>query len=74
MYKTDRKVFFSKVATSKVYFSKWQLPSCAISQAATSQVYPSQRSAPTAVWELAHLIGKLPVRKLSLGKSPLGKH
>ena len=32
----------SQVATSQGYFPKWQLPKCAISQAATSQVCPSR--------------------------------
>ena len=38
---------FSQVATSQDYFPKWQLPKCAISQAATSQVFPSPSVQPT---------------------------
>ena len=37
---------FSQVATSQGYFPKWQLHKWAISQAATSQVYPSRRVRP----------------------------
>ena len=33
---------FSQAATYQRYFPKWQLPRCAISQAATSQVCPSR--------------------------------
>ena len=37
---------FSQVATSQGYISNWQLVKCAISQAATSQVYPSRSARP----------------------------
>jgi len=33
-----------QMATSQGYFPKWQLPKCAISQVATSQVCPSHSS------------------------------
>ena len=36
----------SQVATSQGYFPKWELPKCAISQAATSQVCPSRSARP----------------------------
>ena len=39
--KMDFPKAFSHVATSKGYFSKWQLPKSANSQAETSQVCPS---------------------------------
>ena len=43
---------FSQVGTSRKYFPNWQLPKCAISQAATSQVYPSRSARPPiAVFE-----------------------
>ena len=38
---------FPQVATSQGYFPKWQLPKCAISQAATSQVCPSRSAQPS---------------------------
>ena len=60
-----------KVATSQGYFPMWQLPKCAISQAATSQVCPRRSARPplqpvapqrakpnlleVAAWEIAHL-------------------
>jgi len=46
------------VATSHGYFPKWQLPKCAISQAATSQVCPSRSALPPAqpiLWEIENL-------------------
>ena len=39
---------FSQVATSQRYFSKFQLPKCAIFQVSTSQVYPSRSNLPLA--------------------------
>ena len=39
---------YSQAATLNGYFSKWQLPKCAISQAATSQVCPSRSARPPA--------------------------
>ena len=38
---------FSQETTSQGYFPKWQLPKCAISQAATSQVCSSSSACPT---------------------------
>ena len=38
---------FPQVATSQGYFPKWQLPKCAISQAATFQVCPSHSTWPS---------------------------
>ena len=35
-----------QAVSSHGYFQKWQLPNCAISQVATSQVYPSCRAGP----------------------------
>jgi len=37
---------FPQVATSQGYLPKWKLPKCAISQAATSQVFPSCSARP----------------------------
>ena len=37
---------FSQVATAKGYFPKWQLPKCAVSKAATSQVCPNPNARP----------------------------
>jgi len=39
---------YSQVTTPQGYFSKWQLPKCAISQAGTSQVCPSRSARPSA--------------------------
>ena len=56
---------FSQVASSQVYFPKWQLPKCAISQAATSQS------------SIAAALGSQPVLAAALGPIcpfwPLGK-
>ena len=46
---------FSQVETSQGYFPKWQLPKCAISQAATSKVF------------LAAALGPKPVQDAELG-------
>ena len=47
---------FSQVSTSQGYLPKWQLPKCANTQAATSQVVPSR-----SAWEVA--LGKMPMGK-----------
>ena len=62
---------------------KWQLPKCAISQTATSQVSPRpiqyslQRIRVPNLWNCRFRncsFGKLPLGKLSIGKSPWGRH
>ena len=41
---------FYQVATSQVYFPKWQFSKCAIFQAGTSQVCPSRSARPSACY------------------------
>ena len=57
---------FSQAVTSQEYFPKWQLPKCAISQVATSQVFPSRSVWPQPV--LAAALG--PLSPPSLGARP----
>ena len=61
MLGTFRKDFF-QVATSQGYYPKWQLPKCAISQAATFQVCPNRSARPS-----------LQLPSLTFGKLTLGK-
>ena len=67
----------SHVATSQGYFPMWQLPKCAISQAATPILSPALGShcilRRLRRPNLTFWIGKLPLGKLSLVKSHLGK-
>ena len=69
---------FSKAETSQEYFSKWQLPKCVITQAATSQVcscpcarplaHPSRSARPHCSL-MRHIIGPSnPFENLLLGK------
>ena len=48
---------FSQARTSQVYFPKWQLPKCSISQAATSQVCPRRSAPPPLQPVLASALG-----------------
>ena len=75
---------FSQASISQWYFPKWQLLKCTISQAATSQVWPSREcSVPVKAcgasegltWPLGSCcLGNCTFWKLPLGKSPLGKY
>ena len=49
---------FSQAETSHGYFPKWQLPKCAISQAATTQVCPNRNARPSQP-VLAELLGPI---------------
>ena len=70
---------FSQARTSQVYFPKWQLPKCSISQAATSQVCPRRSAQPKACSVLAAALGlncslrHLRGPNLTFGKLPFGK-
>ena len=60
---------FSQVVTSPGYFPRWQLPKCAKSQAATSEVCPSCSARPPLHCRLRRLRWS----NLTFGKLPLGK-
>ena len=76
---------FSRAATSKGYFPYWQLPKCAISQAATlPRLAQPQRSAPIAACGASDRMPSLSFGKLHIWevatwevvheKMPLGKY